>query len=59
MSWLTRFQELLAPPCDRCGGPTVIEREHWLATRPAVFEEVAWCPRCGQTASRCRVVDCL
>jgi ribosomal protein S27AE len=58
VSWLRRLQELFASPCDRCGNATVIEREELVATIPAVFEVVAWCPRCGSTISRQRVVDC-
>ena len=59
MSWLGRLQQLFVPSCDRCGGPTVVDRETLLSTIPAVFEVVTWCPRCAQTASRRQVVDCL
>jgi hypothetical protein len=56
MSWYERFRQLLAPPCERCGEPTVIESEHLLATFPAVFEVIGRCPACAATASRCQAV---
>jgi ribosomal protein S27AE len=57
MSLLARLREQLAPACDRCGGRTVVERERLLATVPTLIEETIWCPRCGETVTRPRVVD--
>jgi ribosomal protein S27AE len=58
VSWLERLRQLFATTCPRCGASTVIEREELLASIPAVFEVVAWCPRCAEVASRRQVVDC-
>ena len=59
MSWLGRLKRLFVSLCGHCGGPTVIESEQLIATVPAVFDVVAWCPRCGEVVSRREVVDCL
>jgi hypothetical protein len=59
MSWLGHIRELLSTACGRRGGPTIVESEEVLATIPMVFEVTAWCPRCGTTAWRRQVVDCV